>query len=81
MVKVLIMIVVFSIEFHASMVLRMLSVLDIWSDQTNENLCIEKLGSAIQTVSLQTGSTKYLQPPHVYFFQDYKYLVKKIGEY
>lgn len=56
-------------------------VLDKWSGQTDEGVCIEKFGFNMEPVFLPAGMTKYLQPLDVQFFQDYKYLVKKIVEY
>ena len=56
-------------------------VLDKWSSQTVENVCIEKFYFKIEPVFLPPGTTKYLHPLDAQLFQDYKYLVKKIVEF
>ena len=50
-----------------------LLVLDKWSGQTYEDVCIEKFNFNMELVFLPPGMTKYLQPLKVLFFQDYKY--------
>ena len=56
-------------------------LLDRWSSQTDFDLCFSKLRCNVQPVYLPAETTPYLQPLDVYFFNDYKYFVKKLTEY
>lgn len=58
-----------------------LLVLDSWSGQKDESIWIRNLGFNVEPLFLPPGTTKYLQPLDVYFFQNYKYMVKRIVEY
>ena len=52
-------------------------VLDKRTGQTDEGVYFEILHFNIDPAFLSSGTTKFLQPLDVPFFQDYKYLVKK----
>ena len=56
-------------------------VLDKWSGQTDEVICIEEFHFDMEPLLVPLGTTKYLQPLDVQFFQDFKHLAQKIEDY
>lgn len=47
----------------------------------NDSVYFVDMGFRGEPLILSSGTTKYLQPLKVYFFQDYKYFLKEIAKY
>jgi hypothetical protein len=60
---------------------KIILLMDSWSGQTDKTLWKQKMGDNVEFMYFPPGTTKYLQPLDVNFFQYYKYFIKKTVEY